>query len=189
MNDSEKLVEKTITSEKVFGGRLLHVFFDEVRLPDGGTSTREYIKHPGASAVVPIFENGDVMMVKQFRYPMGQIFYEVPAGKIDAHETADDTAARELREEAGLTCRKFQYVGHFYPGIGYSDEIIHIYLAWDITSFKQQTDVDEFVINTRLPFTEAIDMVHSGEIADGKTVISLLRSWHWWQLHKPFPLS
>lgn len=189
MNDSEKLVEKTISSEKVFSGRLLHVYFDEVRLPDGNTSTREWIKHPGASAVVPVFENGDIMMVKQFRYPMKQIFYEVPAGKIDLDEVAGDTARRELREEAGLVCRRHQYIGHFYPGIGYSDEIIHVYAAWDIETFEQQSDTDEFVINARLPFTKAVDMVHKGEISDGKTVISILRSWHWWQKSAPFPIS
>jgi len=186
MNDSHKLVERTLSSKEIFNGRLLHVFFDEAELPDGSTSTREWIKHPGASAVVPVFENGDIMMVRQFRYPMAQIFYEVPAGKIDPDENADSTAKRELREEAGLECQSFAYVGHFYPGIGYSDEIIHCYAAWNIASFDQQVDMDEFVITERLPFTEAIEMVHSGEITDGKTVIALLRTWHWWQQNGPF---
>lgn len=189
MNDSHKLVEQTISSKKVFGGRLLHVFLDEVRLPDGETSTREWIKHPGAAAVLPVFENGDVMLVKQFRYPMKQIFFEVPAGKLDPGETAGSTAERELKEEAGLVCRQFQYIGHFYPGIGYSDELIHLYLAWDIESFKQQVDDDEFLINVRLPFDEARDMVHSGEISDGKTMVTVLRAWHWWQRYAPFPLN
>lgn len=186
MTDSDKLVEHKVTSQKVFSGRLLHVYFDEVRLPDGEMSTREWIKHPGASAVVPIFENGDVMMIKQFRYPMSQIFYEVPAGKIDAGETADSTAYRELQEEAGLSCKSYQYLGHYYPGIGYSDEIIHLYTAWDITSRAQKVDDDEFVINERLPFKEAVEMVHSGEISDGKTMVALLRAWHWWQNEGPF---
>lgn len=189
MYDSDNLVERKLTSQKVFSGRLLHVYFDEVELPDGAISTREWIKHPGASAVVPIFENGDVMMIKQFRYPMSQIFYEVPAGKIDPDEEAGTTARRELEEEAGLTCQQFQYIGHYYPGIGYSDEIIHLYVAWDIASFKQKTDDDEFVINERLPFKEAVNMVHKGEISDGKTMVAILRAWHWWQQEGPFSVD
>lgn len=186
MYDSQKLVERKRTSQKVFSGRLLHVYVDEVELPDGTTSTREWIKHPGASAVVPIFENGDVMLVKQFRYPMSQIFYEVPAGKIDPDEEAGPTAKRELQEEAGLTCQQFQYIGHYYPGIGYSDEIIHLYTAWDITSFEQQVDDDEFLIKERVPFQTAVEMVHKGEISDGKTMVAILRAWHWWQQEGPF---
>ncbi|MGD8428294.1 MAG: NUDIX hydrolase [Balneolaceae bacterium] len=188
MNDSHKLIERTISSKEIFNGKLLHVFLDEARLPDGSTSTREWIKHPGASAVLPVFENGDVMLVRQFRYPMAQIFYEVPAGKIDPHENADTTAVRELKEEAGLRCKQFEYVGHFYPGIGYSDEIIHIYTAWDITTYEQQVDDDEFLLKERMPFSKAIEMVHRGEISDGKTVISLLRSWHWWKERGPFEI-
>lgn len=188
MNDSHKLVERTISSKEVFNGRLLHVFFDEAQLPDGSTSTREWIKHPGASAVLPVFENGDVMLIRQFRYPMSQIFYEVPAGKIDPEEDADSTARRELKEEAGLSCEKFQYVGHLYPGIGYSDEIIHLYTAWDITSYNQKVEDDEFVLKARLPFSEVVQMVHNGEISDGKSMIAILRAWHWWQNEGPFKI-
>lgn len=188
MNDSHKLVEHTKSSEEIFNGRLLQVFLDEVRLPDGTTSTREWIKHPGASAVVPVYENGDIMLVRQFRYPMSQIFYEVPAGKIDPDDHADSTAERELKEEAGLECSSFAYVGHLYPGIGYSDEIIHLYAAWNITSFEQTVDDDEFLIKERLPFREAVQMVHNGEISDGKTMVALLRAWHWWQNEEPFEI-
>ncbi|SMO46673.1 NUDIX domain-containing protein [Fodinibius sediminis] len=188
MNDSHELVERTISSKEVFSGRLLHVFFDEVSLPDGSRSTREWIKHPGAAAVLPVFENGDIMMVRQFRYPMGQIFLEVPAGKIDPCEEAGSTARRELKEEAGLTCEHYQYLGRFYPGIGYSDEIIHLYIAWDITSYEQQVDEDEFLLKKRLSFRKAVEMVHSGEIADGKSMVTLLRGWHWWQEHQPFSI-
>lgn len=185
---SQKLVERTINSKEVFSGRLLHVFLDEVDLPDGSTSTREWIRHPGASAVLPVFGSGEVMLVRQFRYPAGQIFYEVPAGKLDPGEGADRTAVRELQEEAGLACRHYQYIGHFYPSIGYTDEIIHLYTAWDIEGSTQQVDDDEFLIRQRVPFRDAVDMAYSGEISDGKTVISLLRSWHWWQRQGPFDI-
>lgn len=186
MNDPDKLVEHPISSKEVFDGRLLNVFFDEVELPDGSTSTREWIKHPGASAVLPVFENGDIMLVRQFRYPMSQIFFEVPAGKIDPGETAGSTARRELKEEAGLECHSYDYLGHLYPGIGYSDEIIHLYIAWDIESFNQQVEEDEFLLKERVPFREAVEMVHSNEISDGKTMVALLRGWHWWQKNGPF---
>lgn len=189
MNDSHKLIERRISSKEVFNGRLLHVFFDEALLPDGTTSTREWIKHPGASAVLPVFENGDVMLVRQFRYPMAQVFYEVPAGKIDPDESADSTAKRELREEAGLRCQNFEYLGHLYPGIGYSDEIIHLYIAWDIAAFEQQVEKEEFLIKEKVPFSEAVEMVHRGEISDGKSMVALMRGWHWWQEKGPFPVD
>lgn len=188
MKDQEKLIETTVSSKEVFRGRLLHVFLDEARLPDGSVSTREWIKHPGASAVLPVFQNGDVMMVRQFRYPVKQIFYEVPAGKIDTGETADSTARRELREEAGLQCSDFAYLGHFYPCIGYSDEVIHLYIAWNIESFGQQVDDDEFLLKEKIPFDEAVHMVYSGEISDGKTAVTLLRGWNWWRENVPFEL-
>jgi len=188
MKDTDKLVESPINSKEVFSGRLLRVYLDEARLPDGKTSSREWIKHPGASAVLPVFENGDVMLVKQFRYSVRQIFYEVPAGKIDAGEPAGDTAKRELKEEAGLVCGRHEYVGHFYPCIGYSDEIIHIYAAWNIETFGQKADDDEFLVNHRMPFREAVEMVHRGEISDGKSVIALLRCWKWWKQNGPFEI-
>ncbi len=188
MRDSHELIEQSLTSQDVFDGKLLHVYVDEVRLPDGSSSTREWIKHPGASAVLPVFNNGDVMMVKQFRYPVKQIFYEVPAGKIDPGETPDSTAVRELREEAGLVCSEYEYIGHFYPSIGYTNEVIHLYVAWSIESFPQNADDDEFLIKERIPFYKAVEMVHSGEISDGKTMITVLKAWHWWQNNGPFDI-
>ncbi len=181
MKDSKSLVENKLSSKEVFNGKLLHVFYDEARLPNGEIGSREWIKHPGACAVVPVFENGDIMLIKQFRYPVSQIFWEVPAGKIDSGEPQDVTAARELKEEAGLEAGELEYVGHFYPGIGYSDEVIHIYLAHDLSITNQETDEDEFVLSERIPFEEAVKMVHSGEINDGKTVICLLRAWNHWK--------
>ena len=115
--------------------------------------------------------------------------WEVPAGNIDAGEEQDKTALRELREEAGVATSDFAYVGHFYPGIGYSDEVIHIYVAWNLDSVPQEVDEDEFVTRERLHFQKAVEMVHSGEINDGKTVICLLRAWQWWKENAPFDLS
>ncbi|HCD51036.1 MAG TPA: NUDIX domain-containing protein [Balneolaceae bacterium] len=179
MNNANELVEKEIRSKEVFCGKLLHVFYDEARLPDGSVSSREWIKHPGACAIVPVFENNDIMLVRQFRYPMKQIFWEVPAGKIDPGESQDATARRELQEEAGLVCADLHYIGHFYPAIGYADEVIHIYAATGLSTVEQNTDEDEFVEKERIPFGEAMDMIHNGQINDGKTVVCLTRVWNW----------
>lgn len=179
MKHSSALVERTKSSKKVYNGKLLQVYYDEAVLPDGSISSREWIKHPGACAVVPIFNNHDIMLIQQFRYSMAQIFYEVPAGKIEPGENPDTTAERELLEEAGLTCSQLYYIGHFYPAIGYADEVIHIYTGMDLHQTNQQTDEDEFVLNTRLPFSEAMDMISRGEINDGKTIVCLTRVWDW----------
>ena len=177
--DAGRLVERQVKTEQVFDGVLLDANRDRVSLPDGSDSVREWIRHPGACTVLPVFENGDIMLVKQFRYPMGQIFLEVPAGKIDAGEPEEVTAVRELEEETGLVCRHVEYLGHIYPCIGYSDEIIHFYMAWDIEQVKSNTDSDEFLEPVRLPYSEAIEMVHRGEITDAKTVTHLLRGLRW----------
>jgi ADP-ribose pyrophosphatase len=177
----KSLVETPLSSEEVFNGRLLHVFRDEARLPDGTTSTREWIKHPGASAVIPVFENGDILLIRQFRYPLQQIFWEVPAGKIDKGETPDTTAAREIEEEAGVRFGNSHYLGLFHPSIGYTDEVIHLYIAWNLTPVPQNVDDDEFLVRERMPFEEAVEMVYRGDISDGKTAVTLLKGWHWWK--------
>jgi len=174
MLKTKELIETTKSSKEVFNGKLLHVFYDEAHLPDGTVSTREWIKHPGASAIVPIFENGDVMLIDQFRYPAKQIFMEVPAGKIDAGENPHQTAQRELIEETGLHAEELHYIGHFFPAIGYADEVIHMYVAMNLTSSDEATDDDEFVQKRRIPFSKAIELVHAGEINDGKTICCLL---------------
>lgn len=171
----KRLAEKTRSSEPVFDGVLLKVQRDYAELPDGSTGIREWIRHPGASAVLPLFQNGDILLLKQFRYPVQQVFYEVPAGKIDAGENPDSTAVRELEEEAGLSAGNILYTGHYYPGIGYANEIIHLYLAFNLSEAPVNPDPDEFVEPIRLSLSTAIDMVYSNEISDGKTALCLLK--------------
>lgn len=180
------LNETSISSQCVFDGKLLQVCLDHVRLPDGKTSTREWIKHPGACAVVPVFDDGSIMLLKQYRFPVREVFIEVPAGKIDSGEQPDQTAERELKEESGLQCAHLQRAGSFYPAIGYADEIIHVYVAWGLTQLAQTTDEDEFLIPYRIPFAQAIHMIESGDIKDGKTISSLIQARAWWKKHQPF---
>ncbi|MFN1835520.1 NUDIX domain-containing protein [Balneola sp. MJW-20] len=188
MIKSKLLVEETKETTQIYEGDLLHVKKDSATLPDGSVSTREWIKHPGACAIVPVYENGEIMLIQQFRYPAQQIFLEVPAGKIDPGEKELNTAQRELREETGLEADHYQYIGHFYPCIGYSDEVIHIYTAWGLSHNASSEDHDEFVENETLSFRQAMDLVDQGYINDGKTVVSLSRTWSWWQEHGPFKI-
>ena len=170
------LNEDTFSSHEVYNGALLHVHKDVAILPNGERSVREWIKHPGASAVVPLFENGDTLLLRQFRYPVKHVFYEVPAGKLDPNEAPEVTAARELEEEAGLRCSQLDYVGHYYPCIGYSDEIIYFYLARGLESVAKSLDDDEFVEPFRVSLETAIEMIYTGDITDGKTALCLLRA-------------
>jgi ADP-ribose pyrophosphatase len=187
--DSDKLVEQTIESNELFKGNLLQVYVDKASMPDDSTSVREWIRHPGACAVVPVFSDGTVMLVKQFRYPVKQVFFEVPAGKIDPGEPPETTALRETEEETGLLAGSIQYIGHFYPCIGYSDEIIHIYAAWDLKQLPGNTDDDEFLVNARIPFKQALNMIEEGDITDAKTICSLIKTKLWWQQNTPFQIS
>lgn len=183
------LAEKKLTSDEVFKGKLLHVYSDEVELPDNTTSIREWIKHPGASAVVPVFEDGTIMLLQQFRYPPNKTFIEVPAGKIDPGEDPHTTAKRELLEESGIKCENLKETGSFYPAIGYADEIIYVFAAWGLTIEEQKEDDDEFLLKYRIPFSQALKMIKTGEIADGKTICSLIQASMWWRENAPFEVN
>lgn len=184
-----KLAEKKVFSRHQFDGRLLQVYTDDVELPDGSHSTRDWIKHPGASAIVPVFEDGTILLVKQFRYPPQKMFLEVPAGKLDAGETPERTAEREFLEESGYEAGNISKTGAFYPAIGYADEIIHTYVGWNLTERKKNEDIDEFLINFRVPFSEALRLIRKGVINDGKTICSLHLAAEWWRENEPFKID
>jgi ADP-ribose pyrophosphatase len=170
----ETLKETQLSSKAVFDGVLLHVRKDEVLLPNGKTSVREYIEHPGAGALVAYLENGDVLLLNQFRYPLHRIFIELPAGKIDPGETPEETGLRELQEETGYSAGRLQFLTTIHPCIGYSDEVIHIYEAFDLVEGEMNTDDNEFVEGFSLPLDLAVQKVLKGEISDVKTMIALL---------------
>lgn len=167
------LTEFMVNSEEVYKGRLLHVKRDEVRLPDGKTSVREYITHPGAVVIIALADNGELILERQHRYPLHRDFIELPAGKIDPGEDTLACAQRELREETGFTAREWQYVTTVYPCIGYTDERLVYYLARGLEFTGHQPDEDEFLEIFQLPFEQALSMIKSGEICEVKTVVGL----------------
>jgi ADP-ribose pyrophosphatase len=167
--------EETLYSAQVFDGRLLKVYQDEVCLPDGRHAVREWINHPGASAVIPIFADGTTVLVRQFRYPPRRFFLEVPAGKLDRPgEDPQAVALRELEEETGWRAHTLIHLGSLYPCIGYSNEIIHFFLAQDLEPGCQQLADGEWLEVIRLPLGEAIAMARRGEIHDMKSTAALL---------------
>ena len=169
------LTERPLSSRQVFDGVLLDVWKDEVRLPDGETSGREYIRHPGAAAVVPVDADGRVVLVRQFRYAPGREFWEVPAGKCDVvGEDPLTVGKRELAEEVGLAAERWTPLGVTFPAIGYSDEQIALFLAEGLRDADGHVEDDEFVEPFRVPFAEAVALARRGEIEDAKTCVALL---------------
>ena len=167
------LTETRLHGETVFQGRLLHVKRDRVRLPDGSESTREYILHPGAVVIIPVFDNGDVLLERQHRYPLHRDFIEFPAGKIDLGEDDINCAKRELEEETGYTASDWRPVTTIYPCIGYSDERLEFFLARGLVPGTHGRDPDEFLEILRVPFGEAMDWLKSGKICETKTVAGM----------------
>lgn len=169
------LAEIATASQRVFEGRLLKVDRKTVALPNGKTSTREMIHHPGASAMVVIDSLNRVVLERQWRTPLNRAFWEIPAGKIDAGEVPFETAKRELTEETGLKARQWIELGVIHNAIGYSDERIFIYLARDIDEAgTQKLDENEFLTLVRVPFDKAVQMTCDGQITDVKSVIGLM---------------
>ncbi len=174
MTDDRHLKESTLGSETVFQGRLLHVKRDQVRLPNDHQAVREYIVHPGAVVVIALLDNGNLLFERQFRYPLGRVFLELPAGKIDAGEEILATARRELLEETGHVAAHWEHLGVMHPCIGYSDERIEIFLARGVQSQgAQQLDHGEFLEVVELSLADAGAAVLAGEITDAKTITAL----------------
>ncbi len=175
--DTEKLdaalCEEVISETPVFDGRLMHVRRLEVRLPNGKTSTREMTRHCGASAIVTLDAENRVVLERQWRAPAGGAFWEIPAGKIDPGEEPWATARRELEEEAGLTARRWTYLGTIHNAIGYSDEHIEIYLARGLARGTAHLDDNEFLTLVTPTFDEALAMCRDGRITDVKTLAGL----------------
>ena len=163
------------SNEEVFSGRLLKVQRDHVTLPNGNDTTREYIHHPGAVAIVPVLEDGRVVLVKQCRYPLRTLLWEIPAGKLDHGEAEDpdECARRELSEETGYEAQEWQRLVSIATTPGFSDEIIHLYKASGLKQYAQHTDEDEFIGVQAFTPEQLRAMIAAGELYDAKTLCAL----------------
>ncbi|MGE0310500.1 MAG: NUDIX domain-containing protein [Lautropia sp.] len=172
---ADGLAEQTLSSEQAYRGRFLEVRLDVARLPDGSTSTREYVVHPGAAAMVPIADDQRILVERQYRYGMNEVYVEIPAGKIDAGESSIVTARRELLEETGYVAREWAFLTQIHPAIGFSDERLDIYLARGLALKSRSLDVEEFLEIEWVTLGWLVDAVRAGRLPDVKTQIAV----HW----------
>lgn len=168
-----RLKENKLSSKSVFKGSLLDIYVDEVQVHNGNRKVREYTKHPGAAAVIPILSDGKIGLLRHYRYPTDQIHIEVPAGKIDPGEDIEVTAKRELQEEIGYIPHKLTFLTKINPCIGYSDESIWLYLGEDLEKIDSFSTGDESIEFYPVTFNEAVELVWTGKITDVKTIISI----------------
>jgi ADP-ribose pyrophosphatase len=173
------LVERRIRSASVYEGSFLKVRRDDVLLPGGKTATREYIVHPGAVMIVPVTDDGRLVIERQFRYPLDRVLVEFPAGKLDPNETTLQCAQRELVEETGYTAREWAYAGHMHNACAYSTEFIEIWFARGLVAGPQKLDEGEFVEVRFIEESELFARSARGEITDAKTMVALLRLQQW----------
>lgn len=167
--------ERTLQSREIFSGKILRLTLDTVELENGKEARREVVHHHGGAAVIPMTETGEVYLVRQYRYAMGQELLEIPAGKLEAGEDPLPAARRELLEECGLLADHMTDLQPIYPSVGYDSEVIHMYLATGLHPARQHLDEDEFLDVCRVPLDQAVAWIQQGEIRDGKTVAGLLK--------------
>ncbi|WMJ82576.1 NUDIX domain-containing protein [Oscillospiraceae bacterium LTW-04] len=167
--------EKQLSSQRIYDGRILSLRVDRILLENGREAVREVIDHQGAAGIVAFDEQGKLLMVRQYRYPVGQELLELPAGKIDPGETPLQCAMRELQEETGYKAEKLTLLGRVYPAAAYDVEMVHLYYAEGLTPVQQQLDEDEILSVEHVDFDEAVRMVIDDEILDSKTQIGILK--------------
>jgi ADP-ribose pyrophosphatase len=170
--------EHRLTSKLVYDGQLLKVREDSVRLPDGSTARREWVQHPGAVIIIPLLDDNTVVMERQYRYPLGRHFFELPAGKIEAGEEPLATAQRELIEECGYTAKSWRHLATLHPCVGYSDERFELYLARELTQVGSALDDGEFLEVVPMAIDEIRRSIRDGRITDVKVLAGL--AWLEW---------
>lgn len=178
MEMKDMLIEKRLTSQVRFEGKILSVETDEVELANGEKSYREVIRKGNAVCVVPLLDSGEVIFVNQFRYPYSEVTTEIPAGKMDKGESPAECGIRELSEETGYTAGKLIPLGEFYPSPAFVDEVIYMYLATDMSEGKSHLDGDEFLTVEKIPLERAAEMAFDGTLKDGKTLTAILKTWY-----------
>lgn len=178
MKDFENLTEVKTDSQEIFDGVIVHLYKDTVVLPNGKPAAREVIRHVGAVGVIPLTDDGKVIVERQFRYPLNRVITEIPAGKLDsAVEDRLSAAKRELEEETGYTAGEWLELGDYYPTPAYCDERITLYLARGLTQGQRHLDEDEFLNFQAVPLADLINDVMEGRITDGKTQVAILKVW------------
>lgn len=173
----EEFTETTKASDLIFDGKVLHLYRDEIYLPNGKEGFREYCRHMGAVCVVPVTDEGEIICVRQYRYAVGRTVLEIPAGKLDSKDEIPlDAAVRELREETGATAKKITYMGEYFSSPAILDECIHMFLAEGLEFGETDLDEDEFIETVKIPVDELVGMIMRGEIIDGKTQAAVMRA-------------
>lgn len=170
----QDLKEITLSSRRIYEGRILNLRVDQVLLPNGKESGREVVEFSQAVAVVAITDEGKVLLVSQYRYPVGEVLKEIPAGKMDPLENPEECARRELKEETGFTAASLVKLTEFYTTPGFTNELMHVFLAQQLSAGEQSPDEDEFVEVEMVTLQEAIEMIFNGRIRDGKSIAGLL---------------
>jgi ADP-ribose pyrophosphatase len=163
-------------SERSWQGAWLRVVTEEVELPNGRTIDLDIVRHPGASAVVPFVSEDDVLLIRQYRYATGGTLWEVPAGKLDPGETPEECAGRELEEEAGYRAGRLESLGPMWASPGFTDEKIHLFAAFDLEEVPQRLEADEVIERVRMPFSQALELIRSGELTDAKSQLAILKA-------------
>ena len=169
------LYEKEISRKNIFSGKILKLLVDEVLTPDGKQAEREIIEHNGGAGIVAATKDKELVLVEQYRRPYDEITLEIPAGKLEKNENPFVCANRELKEETGYTAKEILPFGEIYPSPGYTNEVIHLFLAKDLEKGEAMPDEDEFLHIKKIPVSEALSMVYDGKIKDAKTVICILK--------------
>src|SRR5688572_17490281 len=173
MSSRHDELPKIVSSQRVFSGRVFNVTVDTVREGEL-TYQRDVVHHHGSAVILPLFDDGTVALVRQYRHPAVRYLLEAPAGTLDHGERPDDGAARELQEELGVTAGRMEKLSEFFVSPGFCEEKMWVFLATDLTQGSQQLDEDENLEIVRLPITDALEMITSGEIQDAKTIIALI---------------
>ena len=177
MKQEDVLLKETlVSSEEIYAGKIAHLFRDIVKLPNGKQTVREVMRHPGAAAIVPLTDDGNVICVRQYRYPFSTVMLEIPAGKLVPGEEPIACAKRELLEETGYQAAEFTPLGVYYPSVAVLDEKIHLFLARGLTFRAPNPDEDEFLHVVELPLNALVDEILRGEVPDGKTQTAVLKA-------------
>lgn len=174
-----RLVEKLVRKNKVYDGKSVDFCVDDIELPNGGHATREYMDHPGAVGVVPVLQDGSVVLVRQYRYPVGEVTLELPAGKLGEGEDPLECVKRELHEETGYSAETVTPLLDYWPTPAFANEVLHLYVAEGLTEGLLHPDEDEFIEKVEMPLDDVLELARRGLIKDSKTLVGLLAYAAW----------